>query len=95
MENIKNTKQQTGHIIYIDNRQKVDITGVTTIITFNEENIILSTIMGGLNIKGKNLKVNKLNVDTGDMSIEGEILSITYTAKDASKKENMLKKLFK
>ncbi|QCX33754.1 sporulation protein YabP [Caloramator sp. E03] len=94
MEN-KAIKSQQNHIVHIENRQKVDITGVINVATFNEENIVLFTQMGGLNIKGKNLKVNKLNVDTGDMCIEGEFLSMTYTAKEVGNKESIFKKLFK
>jgi sporulation protein YabP len=56
---------------------------------------MLSTVMGVLIIKGRNMKMNKLNVDNGDMSIEGEVVSFTYTSKDGEKKESVLKKLFK
>lgn len=94
MEN-KSLKSQHNHIVHIDNRQRIDITGVINVIMFNEENIVLSTEMGGLNIKGKNMKVNKLNVDSGDMCIEGELISMVYTTKEAGKKESMIKKLFK
>jgi sporulation protein YabP len=92
MESAKNVK---NHVLHIDSRQKVDITGVTKVIAFNEDNVILSTVLGVLNIKGKNMKMNKLNVDNGDMSIEGEVVSFAYTSKDVEKKESMLKKLFK
>lgn len=95
MENIKNIKVQSSHILHIDNRHKIDLTGVTKVINFNEESIILDTILGGLVIKGKEMKVNKLNVDNGDMSIEGEVISINYINGVSSKKENFLVKLFK
>ena len=95
MENVKNMKVQGSHILHIDNRHKIDITGVTKVITFNEESIVLDTILGGLNIKGKSMKVNKLNVDNGDMSIEGEVISIIYINGESSRKENLFVKLFK
>jgi sporulation protein YabP len=95
MESIKNLRNQNSHEIHIDNRKKLDITGVTRVITFNEDIVILHTIMGVLNIKGRDMKVNKLNVDNGDMSIEGEVYSLVYNTKDAEKKESILKKLFK
>jgi sporulation protein YabP len=79
----------------MENRQKIDISGVTRVITFNEDNVILNTIMGTIEMKGKGMKVNKLNVDTGDMLIEGEITSLVYSSKEKGKKGNTLKKLFK
>lgn len=83
------------HKIYIDNRGKIDISGVNAIYTFNDEQVSLSTVMGNLLIRGKDLKVNKLNVDSGDVSIVGQINSLSYTSKDEGKNENLLKKLFR
>lgn len=94
MESNKINKKQS-HIINIDNRQKIDITGVIDVITFNEQSVILNTVLGELSIKGKNMKVNKLNVDNGDMSIEGEMQSLTYVSKEIREKESLVKKLFK
>jgi sporulation protein YabP len=95
MENVKINKTQGSHAVHIDERQRVTITGVTQVDTFNEDNVILHTTMGVLNIKGKGMKVNKLNVDNGDMSIEGEVMSLIYTSKDSSSRESLIKKLFK
>ncbi|CCJ34328.1 MULTISPECIES: sporulation protein YabP [Caloramator] len=92
---MENGKIVKDHKIYIDNRKKIDITGVNTIYTFNEEQVSLSTIMGNLLIRGKDLKVNKLNVDTGEVSIVGEINSLTYISKDENRSESFIKKLFK
>lgn len=95
MENIKVVKSQHNHIVHIDNRERIEITGVTKVDTFNEDDVILHTVMGVINVKGKNMKVNKLNVDTGDMLIEGMIYSIHYLSKDKENKGSILKKLFK
>ena len=92
---MENSKAAQSHILHIDNRNRVDITGVTKVITFNEDNVILNTVMGVLNIKGRNMQMNKLNVENGEMSIEGEITAFAYTSKENDKKESMLKKLFK
>lgn len=95
MENLKVVKPQGNHIVHIDNRQRIDISGVTKVVTFNEDSVVLNTIMGSIEIKGKNMRVNKLNVDTGDMLIEGEVLSLIYSSRDKGKKGSTLKKLFK
>lgn len=95
MENIKTAKNQHSHIVHIDNRERIEITGVTKVDTFNEDDVILHTVMGVINVKGKDMKVNKLNVDTGDMLIEGMIYSLHYLSKDKEKKGSILKNLFK
>lgn len=97
MENSKNNKPQFSHTMHIENRKKLDITGVNKVVTFNENLVVLQTSMGMLNIKGSSMRVNKLNVDNGDMSIEGEISSFIYSSKGTStgKKGNLIEKLLK
>jgi sporulation protein YabP len=81
----------------MENRKKLDISGVNNVITFNDINVVLQTTLGMLNLKGRDMRVNKLNVENGDMSIEGEIISMIYTTKDdtAGKKRSLLAKLLK
>lgn len=93
MENIKTVKGQ-NHIFHMENRQKLDITGVIKVMNFSEEQINLNTIMGQMIIKGRDMKINKLNVDNGDMCIEGEVVSINYVNKSVDG-ESIFKKLFK
>lgn len=95
MENNKITKTQHNHVVHIDNRGQIEISGVTKVDTFNEDNVILHTIMGTMNIRGKGMKVNKLNVDNGDMLIIGTIDIIQYFSKDKERGGGLLKKLFK
>ncbi|HBF76386.1 MAG TPA: sporulation protein YabP, partial [Clostridiaceae bacterium] len=80
------TNIKKEHSLNLLNRQKLDLTGVVDVISFNEDSVILNTKLGTLNIKGKNMRVNKLNVDKGDMTIAGEILSLVYLTKEASNK---------
>ncbi|WP_142413507.1 sporulation protein YabP [Hathewaya massiliensis] len=80
----------------LKNREKLDIDGVLEVISFNEEEIILSTKLGGLNVKGHNLKMNRLDVTNGEVSITGTINSCIYkNDKKSLKEESILKRLFK
>ncbi len=95
MEGEKNIKKLESHDVKLVGRKKLELTGVIEVVNFNEENVILETSMGGLLIKGSNMKVNVLNVENGDMCIDGFINSLTYVSKDKTKKESILKKMFK
>lgn len=78
------------------NREKLTLTGIIEVISFDEERIFLITTLGNIDIKGENLKMNKLDVQNGDVIITGLIVSISYSNKDISKnKENIIKKIFK
>ncbi|WP_297633809.1 sporulation protein YabP [uncultured Clostridium sp.] len=64
--------------IGLENRKKISLTGVNEVLSFNDEKIILNTVLGKLNIKGQNLKMNKLDVQNGDVVIEGYVISLIY-----------------
>lgn len=81
--------------ILVEDRNKVTITGVEQVESFNDNTIILRTIKGGMVIKGEGLNVGKLNLDDGNVKIDGNINGISYIDKDISQKGNIIGKIFK
>lgn len=82
--------------IILENREKLTISGVLDVLSFDDVIVILETELGLLSIKGENLKINKLSIDTGEVIIEGDIINLGYSEKDVDKKsESFLGKLFK
>lgn len=67
-----------AHSIHIDNRMRISITGVMDVVSFNEQDAILLTEAGPLNIAGTNLHLSKLNLEDGQICIEGELLALDY-----------------
>lgn len=80
--------------INIEDRKKMSITGVEQVESFNDNTIILTTINGGMAIKGEGLNISKLNLEDGNVKIEGKINGVNYSSRDLSSK-NILDKLFK
>lgn len=80
--------------IVLEDRNKMTISGVELVDSFNDNAIILSTVKGGLSIKGENLNINKLNLDDGSVRITGLINSINYISKEGAPK-NIMAKIFK
>lgn len=82
--------------ITLENRKKLSLTGVMEVISFNEEKILLNTSLGMLTIKGNGLKMNKLDVQNGEVMIAGTVDSFVYTGSESKQeKESILSKLFK
>lgn len=82
--------------VILENRKKLSVSGVSDIESFDEENIVLYTELGTLNIKGSSLHINRLSVESGDVEVEGEIDSMAYTDDDAKTKGfGIFGKLFK
>lgn len=97
MENKKEIKieEKKGNL-FLENRRRLTLTGVVDVVSFNEENILLDTNLGALLIKGNGLKMNKLDVQNGEVTITGSINSFNYTGSESKQnKESIISKLFK
>lgn len=81
--------------VSIANRQSVTLSGVKDVGTFTEEQVHVSTVKGGLILKGNELKIRKLDLDDGKVIIDGMINSLTYTDKGEKKDKNILGKIFR
>ena len=81
----------------LENRQKLSISGVNDVLSFDDQVVVLETELGLLTVKGENLRVNKLSIDTSEVVLEGEISYLAYTDKDSEKNKNssLLSKIFK
>lgn len=82
--------------LILENRNKLSISGVKDVLSFDDQVVIMETELGLLTVKGDNLKINKLSIDTSEVIIEGEINNLGYS--DHSKKEadgGLFSKIFK
>lgn len=70
--------------VILENRKKLSISGTEDVESFDEETIVLYTELGVLTVKGEGLHLNKLSIESGEVAIEGDIISITYSDGDAS-----------
>ena len=81
------------HNLVLEDRKRLSISGVTDVDNFDEQTAVVYTQLGELTIKGYDLHVSKLNVETGDLLMEGEIWSMNYT--EVRKKGGVFSKLFR
>lgn len=82
--------------LVLENREKLSISGVLDVLSFDDQVVVVETELGLLNIKGDNLRINKLSLDTSEVVVEGEIYSLNYTDKNPDKKSgSIIGKIFK
>ena len=81
--------------LILENREKLSISGVLDVLSFDDQIVILETELGMLTIKGEDLRINKLSIDTQDVIIEGNINTLTYSDKEEKKNGSLLGKIFK
>nr|WP_317413807.1 sporulation protein YabP [uncultured Solibaculum sp.] len=67
------------HNVILEDRRNLTVSGVSDVDSFDEQNITVFTDMGELAVRGYNLHINKLNIETGELTLEGEISSLIYT----------------
>lgn len=66
------------HSLILEDRKKLNLTGVTDVDSFDETAIIAFTDYGELTISGTSLHISKLNIDNGELSVEGNISALQY-----------------
>ena len=95
MDDIK--KINSFQNIILENREKLNITGILDVFSFDDQMIIIETELGLLTIKGENLKINKLSLDTSDFTVDGRISSLIYSNSDDNikKGKSIFSKIFK
>ena len=83
--------------IILENREKLNISGVLDVLSFDDQIVIIETELGLLTIKGDNLKINKLNIDTSEVTLDGFVFSLAYSNSDTIKKNasGFISKIFK
>lgn len=85
------------HNVYLKDRKHVELTGVKNIESFDSLEFLIETSLGFLNITGTDLALIRLDQEKCEVSIKGNIDSISYVSnKKAGKgKESMFNKLLK
>jgi len=90
MNEDKSLKIQTPHIINIQNRKTMVLNGVEDVVNFDEYSILMQTVSGTLSVDGTNLHIVKLNVDNGEVIIEGDINGMFYIGEQSAVTGNKL-----
>ena len=91
MEDNKN-KNLKKHSVLIENRSKMQITGVCQVISAQPNSIVIKTNEGGLSISGSDLHVEKLVLEDSFLEIVGNVTMVKYNNNVG---KSFFKRLFK
>ena len=95
MLDAKNQIGKANHDVVLLSREKLTINGIKEIINFDENIVNLKTVCGELSIEGENIHINVLNIEKGDIEIQGKISGINYYDSLQSDKRTLLSRIFK
>ncbi len=75
---MENTAQLGSHKITLLDRNRLEITGVEEVESFDEGTIIMSTNRGELTVRGEGLHIGTLSLEGGALKVDGTVESLTY-----------------
>ena len=84
-----------SHCIHMDNRELLSVTGVKDVGCFNDREVTVFTEAGGMTVEGSGLHITKLNLDDGQIIIEGEIGAIEYDDDAPAERGSFLSRVFR
>ena len=83
-----------GHDLRLEGRNRLTLSGVTDVESFDEMAAVLETGMGTLVVRGSGLHVEQLDLEAGAVKLTGEVDSLTYE-NSAPQQGSFLGRLFR
>lgn len=83
----KQNLSATPQNIILEGRRKLSVSGVEDIDSFDENSAVIFTTMGLIEVKGSDIHMNKLNLESGEIVLEGEFDSVIYPDENAGKQK--------
>lgn len=79
------------HKLTLNQRKALNMTGVTEVVSFDENLVVLRTCMGDLLVHGEQLQLKTLSTDGGQVAVEGQIRALIY---EQRRNDGWLRRLF-
>ncbi len=80
------------HKLSLNGRKNLSLSGVTEVVRFDEETVVLKTSQGLLNVHGQGLQLKNLSLDGGQVTVDGTVDALIY---EAVRSTGGLRRLFK
>ena len=81
------------HTLILEERNRLSVSGVSDVDSFDEEKVTVFTALGQLVVSGTELHIERLSVETGELILEGTIRSLVYH--EETRSGGLLTRLFK
>ena len=85
-------KEQMPHKLQLVDRQKLTMSGVTEVVSFDENTVILQTALGTLLIQGQGLQLKNLSLEGGQVAVDGTVTSLSY---EEPRQDGLFRRLFR
>ena len=87
--NAEAAKNNRGaHRIALNARESMEVRGVTDVVSFDEQTVILETVCGSMTVEGASLHIHVLSMEEGIVTMDGRVDSIHYYETQNSEKDS-------
>lgn len=70
-----------AHVLTLTNREQLQVAGVAAVDSFDDQEIVLQTELGTLTVRGEDLHIKQLDLESGRFAVDGLIHSLVYTSR--------------
>lgn len=91
----ENSIECKNHILTVDCRKQISISGVIDVVGFDEASIILTTEGGKLTVEGGDLQITTLDVESGKLVAAGKIDALIYSDREEAHRGGFFSRLIK
>ncbi|MBQ8858885.1 MAG: sporulation protein YabP [Clostridia bacterium] len=73
---VESEKKQS---IVLKDRKTLDLDAVFDVVSFEEDHVLLKTALGDLSVEGEGMRMTRLDLEKGLVSLEGRISALFYS----------------
>ncbi len=81
------------HKLTLNERRRLTMNGVTEVVSFDENAVVLKTAMGILTVHGEGLQLKNLSAEGGQVAVDGKIAALIY--EEPKTEGSWLRRLFR
>lgn len=87
--------QQNLHSALLENRERLLLSGVTAVDSFDDRTVVLYTRLGELVILGRSLHLERMSTESGEVTVTGEMIALRYSDRDRNAPQGFFGRLLR
>ena len=87
--------QQNLHSAVLENRERLLLSGVTAVDSFDDRTVVLYTRLGELVILGRSLHLERMSTESGEVTVTGEMIALRYSDRDRNAPQGFFGRLLR
>ena len=87
--------EKQNHIFSVQMRKEMSISGVKSVESFDENEVVLQTLGGEMTVEGNGIRIGILDTDRGMVTLSGRIDAVLYTDEADEQKKGFFGRMFR